>query len=403
MIINRNAHPLSQSDISFNALKVISHLAKNKYQAYLVGGSVRDLLLHKKPKDFDVATEATPNQIKKIFKNARLIGRRFKLAHVYFRKEIIEVATFRSTTNESSSDATKNTDGMIIRDNEFGTLESDVWRRDFTINALYYCPSRRAIIDYTGGVRDVKNKLIRIIGDPNTRFSEDPVRMIRAIRFSATLGFTIEQKTKESIKNSAALIQGTSNSRLFEEVIKLFHSGAGDKASLLLQKLGLFPYLFPETAKQLDNKRTFSLIQMTLQNTDRRIKVGKPVTPAFIYAILLWHPMLALAKEYRQAGLKRLESYEKAIIEIFKLQSKLTHIPKRLTQYIREMWVLQTRFSKRQGQRAFRLISHPRFRAAYDLYALRADVGETDKNIVSWWGEFQYARTDRQHEMQSEL
>ncbi len=403
VIIPRTAHTLSQGDISHNALKVITHLSKNKHQAFLVGGSVRDLLLRKKPKDFDVATSATPNQIKRIFKNARLIGRRFKLAHIYFRKEIIEVATFRSNSDERSQKTQTNNDGMIVCDNEFGNLESDVWRRDFTINALYYCPNRRAIIDYTGGVKDVESKTIRIIGDANVRFSEDPVRMIRAIRFASTLGFSIEPKTEQAIQQCAELIQGTSNSRLFEEVVKLFHSGAGNKVFLSLIENNLFPHLFPQTSEQLSNIRCKGLIQQTLKNTDQRIKVRKPVTPAFIFASLLWHPMLEHAKHHRSQGAKRLESYERAIVDVFRMQNQITHIPKRFTQYIREMWFLQTRFSKRQGTRAYRLISHPRFRAAFDLYVLRAEIGETNKELVDWWTEFQFASHEQQQEMVSEL
>lgn len=405
-IIPRQSHPISQSDVSHHALNVVKHLTNHHYQAYLVGGSVRDLLLKQKPKDFDVATSATPNQVKKLFKNARLIGRRFKLAHIYFRRELIEVATFRGKEEKSSKAQETNQDGMVIRDNVFGTLESDVWRRDLSINALYYCPKQHAIIDYVGGVKDIEDKTIRIIGKPDERFTEDPVRMIRAIRFAAKLDFFIEAETAKSMLKNAHLIQGVSNARLFEEVIKVFHSGHGQKAQKLLVEYKLFEYLFPQTTKaNQENSHCFALIDKTLKNTDRRIQATKPVTPAFIFAVLLWHPMLQAAKNIQQnhKGMSRLESLEKATLSVFQQQNKISHVPKRFSQYIKEMWLLQYRFDKREGNRCFSLLNHPRFRAAYDLYALRAEVNESNKATLNWWTRFQVAKNQEQVAMIAQL
>ncbi len=291
-IIPRSHHKLSKTDISPNALKVLNRLNSSGYKAYLVGGSVRDLLLRKSPKDFDVSTNATPNEIRNLFKNARIIGRRFKLVHILYHREIIEVATFRGHVLENENQRT-NDKGMLIRDNAYGTHEEDAWRRDFTVNSLYYNLQDSSIIDFTGGVSDVEHQQIRMIGDPKLRYQEDPVRMLRAIRFSAKLHFDIVEETAAPIFELNHLITHISGSRLFDEMTKLYQCGEGEFAQQLLLKYGLFNHLFNQTNQLMDSDFPVkALIALALENTDCRIQQNKPVNPAFIYAVLLWFPLI---------------------------------------------------------------------------------------------------------------
>ncbi|MFI4919824.1 MAG: polynucleotide adenylyltransferase PcnB [Legionellales bacterium] len=388
-IIPRNKHSISKNDISGNALKVVNRLISSGYQAYLVGGSVRDLLLHKAPKDFDVATNATPNEIRQLFRNGRVIGRRFKLVHILFHREIIEVATFRGHDTVDASQQT-NERGMLVRDNVFGSLDEDAWRRDFTINSLYYNVSDSSIIDFTGGVKDVQQKLIRIIGDPVTRYQEDPVRMLRAVRFSAKLQFKLSTETEAPFPQISQLITHISNSRLFDEMTKLYQCGEAKAVQKLLLKYELFQHLCPQTYDLLNSEYPVStLVDIALENTDTRIHDAKPVTPAFIFAVLLWFPMIKLSKKLQSEGTDPLPSIDKAMSVIIAEQNKIISIPKRYTQVIREIWLLQYRFSKRLGGRAFNLLQHPRFRAAYDFMALRALAGDESVELAQWWTDFQ--------------
>lgn len=402
-IIPRTKHCISKTDISSNALKVLNRLISAGFQAYLVGGSVRDLLLHKAPKDFDVATNATPNEVKSLFKNGRIIGRRFKLVHILFHREIIEVATFRGSEAENANQQT-NEKGMIVRDNTFGSLDEDAWRRDFTINSLYYNIDDSSIVDFTSGVQDVENKLIRIIGDPTTRYTEDPVRMLRAIRFSAKLHFSLEEKTAAPFPKISHLITHVSNSRLFDEMTKLYQCGEAETVHKLLIQYGLFEHLFPAIFALLNSEyHVNALIGIALENTDIRIRDAKPVTPAFIFAVLLWFPMIELSKKLQQSGMDPLPAIEKAMSVIIAEQNKIISIPKRYTQVIREMWLLQYRFSKRFGGRAFNLLQHPRFRAAYDFMAIRALAGDEAMEIAQWWTTFQEVDEAEQHKMVNAL
>lgn len=386
-----------------NALKVLNRLHQHDYQAMLVGGSVRDLLLSAQPKDFDVATNAKPQEVKKLFRNARLIGRRFKLVHILFYRDIIEVATFRKEATESENQHI-NQDGMLVRDNEYGSITDDVWRRDFTINALYYNIADFSIIDFTGGFKDLKRKVIRMIGDPDKRYQEDPVRMIRALRFCAKLNFTLEEKTQDALHRLTHLLDNVSSSRLFEEVIKLYHHGHGLRSQQLLEKHHVFEHLFPYThlAMQADPSLK-QLIDNTLQNTDNRIQNNQPVTPAFLLAVFLWRPLLREVEAYQKKGLPPLPALEKGMNVVLSKQSKHISIPKRFTQSMREMWVLQYRFIRRQGNRAFRTLAHPRFRAAYDFLLLRTLVGEEDISLSDWWTEFQEVDELKQQEMVKNL
>ncbi len=402
-IIPRNHHHLSKTDISLNALTVLNRLNSSGFQAYLVGGSVRDILLRKSPKDFDVSTNATPNQIKNLFRNARIIGRRFKLAHILYHREIIEVATFRGHDTVDASQQT-NDRGMLIRDNVYGTLEEDAWRRDFTINSLYYNLADGSIVDYTGGVQDVGLRIIRMIGDPITRYQEDPVRMLRAIRFSAKLDFEIAAETAAPMAELNVLITHISGSRLFDEMTKMYQCGKAESVQRLLVKYGLFQHLFPQAAHLLDSSYPVdALLMNALESTDTRIRDNKPVNPAFVYAIILWFPLLALKAKLILEGMDPLPALEKAMSQVITEQNKLVTIPKRFTQIMREIWMMQFRFPKRAGHRAYPLLEHPRFRAAYDFLALRALAGDESMELAEWWTTFQEVDARKQAEMVTQL
>lgn len=400
-IIPRNQHKLSKTDISSNALKVLNRLNSAGYQAYLVGGSVRDLLLGKVPKDFDVATNATPTQIKSLFRNGRIIGRRFKLVHVIFHRDIIEVATFRGNEEGVEDNQLTNERGMLIRDNVYGTLDEDALRRDFTINCLYYNIDDASIADFTGGVKDIENRIIRMIGSPETRYQEDPVRMLRAIRFSAKLHFELAPETAEPLQRLSHLIRHVSSSRLFDEMTKLYQCGEAEGVQGLLLKHGLFAQLFEQTYALLDSEYPVkAFIGIGLENTDTRIRDNKPITPAFVFAVLLWFPLLDRAKTLqKEENLPPLPALEKAMSQIIVQQNQVVSIPKRFTQVMREIWLLQFRFPKRLGGRASNLLQHPRFRAAYDFLALRALAGDESMELADWWTRFQEADESTQLEM----
>ncbi|CEK10637.1 poly(A) polymerase [Legionella hackeliae] len=395
-IIPRTQHNVSKTDISINALKVLNRLNSAGFQAYLVGGSVRDLLLGKAPKDFDIATNATPNQIKKLFRNARIIGRRFKLVHIIFHRDIIEVATFRGASESEcetvEANQLTNERGMLVRDNVYGTLDEDAWRRDFTVNSLYYNIDDSSIVDFTGGVADVQQRLLRVIGDPVTRYQEDPVRMLRAVRFSAKLHFELAEDTAAPLQTLSHLIKHVSGSRLFDEMTKLYQCGEGETVQRLLVKHGLFPHLFEQTANLLSNDEypVNALLGIALENTDSRIRDNKPITPAFLFAVLLWFPLKARTIYLQEKeGMDPLPALEKAMSQVIMEQNRVVTIPKRFSQVMREIWLLQFRFPKRFGGRAFNLLQHPRFRAAYDFLALRALAGDEAIELAQWWTTFQ--------------
>ena len=402
-IIPRNQHQVSKTDISANALKVLNRLNSAGFQAYLVGGSVRDLLLHKAPKDFDVATNATPNQIRNLFRNARIIGRRFKLAHILYHREIIEVATFRGHEPVDDNQQT-NDRGMLIRDNVYGTFEEDAWRRDFTINSLYYNIEDSSIIDFTGGVKDIHQRLIRMIGDPVTRYQEDPVRMLRAIRFSAKLHFEIADETALPLLQLNSLINHISGSRLFDEITKLYQCGEAATVQRLLVKYGLFKQLFAQTEKLMESKYPVNaFLVIALENTDTRIRDNKPITPAFLFAVLLWFPLMAKVEELISQDIEPLPALDQAMSHVIREQNNVITIPKRFTQVIREIWLMQYRFPKRLGHRAYHLLGHPRFRAAYDFLALRALSGDETMELAEWWTTFQDVEDSKKEAMIAEL
>jgi len=360
------------------------------YQAHLVGGGVRDLLLGREPKDFDVATDATPEQVKEVFRNCRIIGRRFRLAHVHFGRDIIEVATFRG--NQSDSKELESKDGMLLRDNVFGTIEEDALRRDFTINALYYNIEDFSVVDYTGGVADLEKGVLKLLGDPEERYREDPVRMLRAVRFAAKLGFRIDDTCADPIDPLSHLMEGVPAARLFDEVLKLFMGGVAVHTFEKLRQYGLFKQLFPETDEVLSHEEhEFPIVFVVrgLENTDRRIREGKPVTPAFLFAVLLWEPVRQLADKLMKEGNPPQVAMQFASGEVLGRQLNQVSLPKRFSLPMREIWSLQDRFKFRSGKRPNRLMGHPRFRAAYDFLLLRAEAGEADQELADWWTKFQ--------------
>jgi len=401
-VYSRSEHNISRTQISENALKVLYRLKKSGYEAYLVGGCVRDLLLGLEPKDFDVATDASPEQVRKTFRNCRLIGRRFRLAHVHFGREIIEVATFRSSDDGDKDSQRVHDDGRLLRDNVFGTIEEDVWRRDFTVNALYYNIRDFSVIDYMDGMADHSAGVLKLIGDPVTRFREDPVRMLRAIRFSVKLGFSLDPLTEKPIFELAHLLQGIPAARLYDEALKLFMSGKALQTFEMLRHYGLFAVLFPQSDHCLDFEdhdfpRLF--IARALENSDARIAEGKTITPYFLLSAFLWESVQGLAREKMSQGDNESFACQNAASEVLSKQVKSLSIPKRITQSMREVWLLQLRFDKRVGSRPYRLLAHPRFRAAYDFLLLRAETGGAEMELAQWWTLFQSASEAEQKKM----
>ena len=438
LVIPRSEHSISRAAISPNALKVLYRLKEAGYQGFLVGGAVRDLLLGLRPKDFDVATNALPEEVRRLFRNCRLIGRRFRLAHVFFGNEIIEVATFRATAapeREDAEDGDPDAEaeggdggggdegeaegraesgvedapaefsppsdsehrafdprGRILRDNLYGTIEEDVWRRDFAANGLYYNIEDFSIWDFVDGVRDIKERRLKLIGDPETRYREDPVRMLRAVRFAAKLDFSIEPNTERPIKQLAYLLDGVPPARLFDEVLKLFLSGFGAKAYRLLQQYGLFEHLFPQSAAAFalpPYAYAGEMLELGLANTDARIAADKPVTPTFLFAVLLWSAVLRELNE-RQAGPSPdLALLMQACDTVLRTQQSRVAIPRRFAIPMRELLMLQPRFNRRSGVKSLSLLQHPRFRAAFDFLLLRAQVGVADPELATWWTDIQ--------------
>lgn len=362
------------------------------YQAFIVGGGVRDLLLGLKPKDFDIATDATPEQVRELFRNSRIIGRRFRIVHVRFGREIIEVTTFRGHHDDATTShaAIRHETGMLLRDNVFGTIEEDARRRDFTVNAMYYTTEDFAVHDYCNGLEDLNNQLIRLIGDPETRYREDPVRMLRAVRFAAKLEFSIEEQTGNPIYSLGHLLRNIAPARLFDEILKLFLNGHAYTTFKLLQQYQLFQHLFPATGEALTANPAFvSILEEALKNTDQRIAQNKTVTPAFLFAALLWPALQHAFQQLQRAGVPDMPALQQAASDVIHRQIQVVAIPRRFTLPMREIWELQWRLPNRSPRRAENLYSHPRFRAAYDFLLLRRQSGEDLSALCDWWTEYQ--------------
>ena len=459
MIIPRSEHSISRSAISSNALKVLYRLKEAGYQGFLVGGAVRDLLLGIRPKDFDIATNALPEDVRRVFRNCRLVGRRFRLAHVFFGSEIIEVATFRAAAAPEREDAEEidpetsegrpvaadvdvddlddvddiddvddveeggegeeiddveeggdieaggeysppmdsehrafDQRGRILRDNIYGTIEEDVWRRDFSANGLYYNIEDFSIWDFVDGVRDIKERRLKLIGDPEQRYREDPVRMLRAVRFAAKLDFSIDPATERPIRQLANLIDGVPPARLFDESLKLFLSGFGARSFTLLESYGLFAHLFPRSAAAFampPYAYAKEMIEAGLANTDGRIAADKPVTPTFLFAVLLWSALLRELNERGAGPAPDVATLMQACDSVLRAQQTRVAIPRRFGVPMRELLMLQPRFNRRSGVKSLSLLQHPRFRAAYDFLLLRAQVGVADPELARWWTDIQ--------------
>jgi poly(A) polymerase len=387
--------PIPTEHISINALKVMARLNGAGYQAFLVGGGVRDLLLGLRPKDFDIATDAHPDEIRELFRNSRHIGRRFKIIHIRFGREIIEVATFRAFHDSSTHQDNHSDEGMILRDNVYGSFEDDVIRRDFTVNALYYQAEERKVYDLTGGLDDIQQRLIRLIGDPETRYREDPVRMLRAIRFAAKLDFQIHPGTAIPIRKLAYLLADIPPARLFEEVLKLFMAGFAEITFDLLKQHELLQWLFPKTVEHLDPAAE-KFVRLALRSTDDRIRTKQPVTPAFVFAALLWPQLDKRCKFLQTQGHRPLSAFHICCQEIIDQQLSSTSLPRRFSLPVREIWDLQYRLPQRRGRRIWSTFNHKRFRAAYDFLLLREQAGEMTDDLGAWWTLFQEADdTDR--------
>ena len=396
-IIPFASHGVSRDQISYGSQKVTDGLQAAGYQAFVVGGAVRDLLLNKTPKDFDVATNATPEEVRRVFRRARIIGRRFRLVHVMFGEEVVEVSTFRRMVDAEDVQADEH--GRLLRDNEFGDQEQDAARRDFTANALYYDPTTQEIHDYHDGYADTENQILRMIGQPAVRYREDPVRMLRAVRLSAKLGMKLEAKTAAPINEMKNLLDNVPQARLLDEVLKMLLSGNSVACIQQLRQMnlhhGLLPLLDVIWAQPTGEK----FIMLALHNTDERLSQDKPVSPAFLFAALLWHEVLAAWNLRVKRGDRPIGAMHEAMDEVLAKQKQQLAIPHRHDAVMKEIWLLQQRFEQRAGQRPYRLLEQPRFRAGYDFLLLRCASGEVPDDLGLWWDEFQDATAERQKEM----
>jgi poly(A) polymerase len=378
-------HRIDRALVSRSALRVCETLQKAGYEAFIVGGAVRDLLLGIAPKDFDVATNATPEQVKTHFRRAIIIGRRFRLVHVMFGAETIEVSTYRALDNpERKTDA----HGRVLADNLFGPQHEDAARRDFSINALYYDPTPEVVLDYHDGVKDIRRRRIRMIGDPATRYREDPVRMLRAVRFAAKLGFEIDPATRAPIIQLRELLSNVPAARLFDEMLKLLMSGHAVACITRLRAEGLHHGLLPLLDVILEQPAGERFVMLALSRTDERVQAGKHIAPGFLFATLLWHEVLKGWQEREGRGEHRIPALDTAIDDVLALQTEKLAIQRRFASDMREIWMLQPRFERRVGRSPFRMLELPRLRAGYDFLMLRCAAEEADVALGEWWTRF---------------
>jgi poly(A) polymerase len=383
--VARESHGLAREALSPAAAKVCAVLREAGFSAYVVGGAVRDLLLGIAPKDFDVATDARPEQVKPLFRRALIIGRRFRLVHVMLGAETVEVSTFRAADPDT---AEKDEHGRVLRDNVFGSQEQDARRRDFSVNALYFDPASEEVVDFHGGLADLKKRVLRVIGDPETRYREDPVRMLRAVRLAAKLGLTLDAATRAPIRRLAPLMERVPPARLFDEMLKLLLSGHASACLRQLRDVGLHKGLLPLLDVILEQPLGERFVTLALAQTDERVLAERPVSPAFLFAALLWHEVLAAWKGREGRGERSIVALENAMDEVLDTQCAKLAITRRLTATMREIWGMQPRFEMRSGQRPYRLVESPRFRMAYDFLALRAASGEVAAELEAWWRAF---------------
>ncbi len=393
-IISVDQHGLQRDQISRACRRTIETLQEGGYQAYVVGGAVRDLLAGLAPKDFDVATDATPEQVRQSFRRSRIIGRRFQIVHVGMGAETIEVTTFRGHHGEDAGNKGQvDEQGRVLRDNVFGSQSEDAARRDFTVNALYYDPTSENIVDYHHGVADLQQKTLRMIGDPRTRYREDPVRMLRAVRLAAKLGLAIDPAARRPIREMADLIENVPPSRLFDEMLKLLTSGHSVRCVTQLREEGLHHGLLPLLDVILEHALGERFVMLALETTDRRVREGKPISPGFLFATLLWHEVLAKWEALRTREMPAATPglFFQAMDEVLDVQGEKLAITRRIAGDIKDIWALQPRFEQRAGKRAYGVLQQPRFKAGYDFLLLRAQSGEVDSEIGTWWTDFMQA------------
>ena len=394
--VPRSKHGLSREAISPAASKVCTVLRDAGFSGYVVGGAVRDLLLGIAPKDFDVATDARPEQVKPLFRRALIIGRRFRLVHVIIGADTVEVSTFRAADPDTTE---KDEHGRVLRDNVFGTQAEDARRRDFSVNALYFDPAIEEVVDFHGGLADLRKRVLRVIGDPETRYREDPVRMLRAVRLAAKLGLTLDPATRAPIRRLAPLMERVPPARLFDEMLKLLLSGHASACLRQLREVGLHKGLLPLLDVILDQPLGERFVTLALAQTDERVLAGRPVSPAFLFAALLWHEVLAAWKTRASRGERSIAALDQAMDDVLETQAEKLAITRKLTATMREVWSMQPRFEARSGSRAYRLLEAPRFRMAYDFLALRAASGEVPADLEAWWRAFQAADAETRKAM----
>ncbi len=384
-VLGPKEHGIDSQLVSPNALKVTQTLQDAGFKAFVVGGAVRDLLLGVKPKDFDIATNATPEQVKRLFRRAFIIGKRFQIVHVMLGQEQLEVTTFRGASSDGSP---KDEHGRVLRDNTFGEQHEDAVRRDFTINAMYYDPATQTVLDYHGGIADIKGKTLRMIGVPEARYREDPVRLLRVVRFAAKLDFAIEPATSAPIKVMAPLINNVPAARVFDEMLKLLMSGQALACLQQLRKQGLHHGLLPLLDVVLEQPLGEKFVTLALANTDARIKQGKPVSPGFLFASLLWHQVLEKWTAYQTAGEYPIPALHLAADDVLNAQTEKLALQRKIASDMRDIWAMQPRFERRIGKSPYKLLEHLRLRAGYDFLLLRCASGEIDSEIGEWWTEF---------------
>ena len=390
VVLGYEQHRIDPKLVSPNAIRLTQTLQEAGFKAFVVGGAVRDLLLGVKPKDFDIATDATPEQVKKLFRRAFIIGRRFQIVHVMFGQELLEVTTFRGA---GSANAPKDEHGRVLRDNNFGPQHEDAARRDFTINAMYYDPATQTVLDYHGGIEDIRDKTLRIIGVPEARYREDPVRMLRVVRFAAKLGFTIEPTTRAPIPVMAPLIDNVPAARVFDEMLKLLLSGHALACLKELRSAGLHHGLLPLLDVVLEQPIGMKFVTLALESTDARVKAGKGVSPGFLFASLLWHQVLEKWTAYRAAGEAPIPALHLAADDVLETQTENLALQRRIATDMRDIWAMQPRFERRAGRAPYKLLENPRFRAGFDFLLLRCASGELDAELGEWWSAFYEAES----------
>jgi len=393
-ILPFSAHGISRESISSCALRTTQSLQRRGFAAFVVGGAVRDLILGRKPKDFDIATDAKPEEVRELFRRSRVIGRRFRLVHVLCGPEMVEVSTFRGASaaeDEDSGGRVADEHGRILRDNVFGSQEQDATRRDLTVNALFYDPTTQEVWDYHGGVADLKKRRLRLIGEPEVRYREDPIRMLRAVRFAAGRGLEIDAATRRPIRRLAGLLAHVPPSRLLDEIMKLLLCGHSAAAVTHLRKEGLHHGVLPLLDAAMGRAAGERFVMAALKSTDERISAGKTVSPGFVFAALLWPEVQAEWKVLEEKGMPEIPALYQAMDHVMKAQAAILAIPHRYGADMREIWALQPRFLQRSGKRPYRLLEHPRFRAGYDFVLLRGTSGEVDPSLGEWWERFQRA------------